>query len=372
MPPVVMDLKSADDSRDVVHHAVQALAEGKIVAFPTETTYVLAASALSESAVGTLLESTKGGRLSLAIKSSDEALDYVPDLVPIGRRLARRTWPGPVTLVAPDNHADSLVRHLAVQVQKALMGSDDMLGLRVPAHHAIHDVLRLLAGPIVVAGAPHGAQAMAITADEVVTAHRDRVGLVIDGGRCRFGQPPTVVQVAADKLVILEPGVVSEQNLRRLSSLMVLFVCTGNTCRSPMAEAIFRQMVAQKLGYEPRELEDRGIVIMSAGVAAMLGGQASAGAVEVMAGEGLDIGRHESQPVSETMVRQADLILAMTRSHRQAVLAEWPDVADRVQLVMADGTDIADPVGGTMELYKRCAAQLRTELAKWLDRLEWS
>ena len=83
MAAVVIDLRHADDLRDVVHQTVQALAEGQIVAFPTETVYGLAASALDERAVERLA-AVKGRKanhpLTLAIKSADEARDYVPDM----------------------------------------------------------------------------------------------------------------------------------------------------------------------------------------------------------------------------------------------------------------------------------------------------
>src|SRR6188474_2357239 len=106
MPPLVFDLQRADDPRDAVHRAVQALAEGKLVAFPTETVYALAASALSESAVERLL-AARGPAvekpLTLAIKSADDALDFIPALSPLARRLARRCWPGPVTLLLRDD-----------------------------------------------------------------------------------------------------------------------------------------------------------------------------------------------------------------------------------------------------------------------------
>src|SRR5580704_3843840 len=119
MPPVIIDLRSAEDSRDVVHRAVQALAEGKVVAFPTETVYALAASALAESAVERLAKVCRAAEaqpgtqgLTLAVKSADDALDYVPNLGLLGERLARRCWPGPVTLIVDDRHPDSLLRQL--------------------------------------------------------------------------------------------------------------------------------------------------------------------------------------------------------------------------------------------------------------------
>ena len=119
MPAAVINLRHADDLREVVCQTVQALVEGKIVAFPTETVYGLAASALDERAVerlATIKGRKQGHPLTLAIKSADEARDYVPDMSPLAQRLARRCWPGPVTLVVDDSHADSLARHLPSSV----------------------------------------------------------------------------------------------------------------------------------------------------------------------------------------------------------------------------------------------------------------
>ena len=93
MPAKVIDLTNAVDRRDVVHQTVQALAEGKLVGIPTETVYGLAASALDEAAVSRLLDA-KGrdarNPLTLAIKSVDDALDYVPTLSPLGLRKATK------------------------------------------------------------------------------------------------------------------------------------------------------------------------------------------------------------------------------------------------------------------------------------------
>src|SRR5258708_10012602 len=150
MPPVVIDLRSAEDSRDVAHPAVQARAEGKVVAFPTETVYTLAVSALSESAVerlakiGRAADAQPGAQgLTLAVKSADDALDYVPNLGLLGERLARRCWPGPVTLVVDDRHPDSLLRPLAPAVQRVLSPSCEV-AIRLPAPSAIHDALLLV------------------------------------------------------------------------------------------------------------------------------------------------------------------------------------------------------------------------------------
>jgi protein-tyrosine phosphatase len=198
------------------------------------------------------------------------------------------------------------------------------------------------------------------------------IDLILDDGQSKFGQPSSVVRVQEAKLDLIREGVINEQVLQRLASHLIIFVCTGNTCRSPMAEALMKQRVADRLQCTIDELEDRNVMIMSAGIAATSGGRASPESVQLMQERGIDISLHESQPLSERLVRFADLILTMTRGHRDAIVAQWPDAAPRTKIVCRDNSDVSDPIGGPPDRYRRSAEQIDSQLSAWVNEIDFA
>jgi protein-tyrosine phosphatase len=400
----VLNWRTAADPHGVVRAAVRALQEGRLVAFPTETVYGVAASALIPEAVDRLRHGK--GRpnekpLALAIRGPSEALDWVPGMSRLGQRLARRCWPGPLTLVFPVNgdhgqqavekegrqevtaaaplpsHPGSVHARLVAGRTRELPESvrqqvcpGGTLGLRVPDHDAILETLEQLPGPLVLTSANRSGQPAATTASEVTQALGDDVDVVIDDGRCRYAQASTVVQVQGDTWRVLREGVLSPEDLKRQAARLIVFVCTGNTCRSPMAEGLCKKMLAERQGCAIDELPARGFVVMSAGLAAMMGEPAADEAVRVAAEWGADVAGHRSRPLTANLVLAADHLIAMTQAQVLAMAARFPDLGPRLRLLSPAGEDVADPIGCEQPVYRECAQQIAGALEQLLPELE--
>jgi protein-tyrosine phosphatase len=348
-------------SEPVIHRAAQALANGRLVAFPTETVYGIAASALNPDAVNRLAyckDRPEDKPLTLAIGSAAEALDWVPRLSPLGRRLARRSWPGPMTLVCGDGVAEGLAGRLPEATQRRVC-PEGTIGLRVPAHEAISQVRRLLPGPLVLTSANRSGEPDAVTPEAVLETVGTRIDMLIADGPSHFGKASTVVHVQGNSWTILREGVMSVSSLERLAGCLIVFVCTGNTCRSPLAEGLCKKMLAERLGCAPEELPARGFQVRSAGLAAMMGGPAADEAIRAAGEHGVDLSLHVSRPLTPELAAQADLLIAMTQSHLLALQGHYQATGIQPRLLRPDGADVPDPIGADQETYRVCAQQIR-------------
>lgn len=152
--------------------------------------------------------------------------------------------------------------------------------------------------------------------------------------------------------------------------MRILFVCTGNTCRSPMASALLLHE------WESR-LRSRMLETDSAGLAAAYGERASEHARRVMHRAGIDLGTHLSALLDEERVANASLILVMSRQHRNQLLRLFPAAADKTFLLkefagIAGNPDVADPYGGSLEDYRQTYEELYASIKEIIKKLERS
>jgi len=148
----------------------------------------------------------------------------------------------------------------------------------------------------------------------------------------------------------------------KMAARTILFVCTGNTCRSPMAQALARDLLSKGLLGSNDQWEVR-----SAGLCASPGQGVTPQAVRSASALGADVQAHRSQPLTADLVQWASFILGMTQEHVDSIRHDFPDARDRVWRL--DETDIIDPIGRDQDQYDRTAGQISAALRRRLPEI---
>ncbi len=365
---VVQLQKNGFDST-LVSSAVEALRRGALVVLPTETVYGIAVRADDAVAVEHLMAAknrSEKNPFTLAFAGVDRILPYVPHMSVTAERLARRCFPGPITIVMTADFPESAIYRLPETVRHYVM-PEDSIGVRVPRHDFTLAVLREADFPIALTSANLSGQVDSTSALDVARAIGDKVDLIFDDGDSILKKASTVLQFGRNSNVfkILRYGAVSCDQLERFAQPMILFVCTGNTCRSPMAEVIAKDILARKRGVSLERFEqETGIHIYSAGTCATDFSPASSEARHAMQAQGLDLSAHISHPVTGKLLDYADRIYTMTPTHRLQILSAMPEIAHKVFTLAHAVGGISDPYGCSFEVYETCARQIRDELEK--------
>ena len=321
------------------------LRAGGLVAFPTETVYGIAAAATIPAAVERLYALKGRPRnkpTAIMVADAAEVRRRCPEVPAAAERLMERFWPGPLTLVLRD-------------------AEGHMTGFRLPSSPLARGLVREAGVPLLVPSANPSAAPPATTAQQVLDAFPEGLDLVIDGGPAERGVASTVVRVADGHVDVLREGAIPSSRLLDSTRVSVLFVCAGNTDRSPLAEACLRRRIAERLGCSEDALEAHGFVVRSAGLEAIEGRPASPSALRVAReapGGPLDLGGHRARRLAESMVEDATHVFCMERRLREAILAFFPLRAKDVRLLDPEGNDVEDPAGRNLQTYRRLLGRL--------------
>ncbi|MBL8753374.1 MAG: Sua5/YciO/YrdC/YwlC family protein [Planctomycetes bacterium] len=351
--PCVRHVLANSDRPLLVQRVVQSLQRGELCVLPTETVYGIAMlpSHPHAAAAGRELKGRGDTQpYTWHLAHTADARRLVPTFSAGVERLVARYWPGPLTVLAPD-------------------GAGVLQGLRVPAHDFTREVIAACGEPLWLTSVNRHGEPPLRDAAAIEAGFGAGLAVIVDDGPSPLGLASTIVRQDTRRLTVLREGILGATEVLHTAANLVLFVCTGNTCRSPLAEALARELTAQKLGCAAADVLAHGIWFASAGTGTMDGMPASDGSLAVAAESQVDLTQHASRQVTRALVDRAGQIWCLAQSHRRALLAEFPHIAAKVRLLRPDALDVADPYGRDLPVYRRTRDEIRAVLQARLP--EW-
>ncbi|MHC5073960.1 MAG: L-threonylcarbamoyladenylate synthase [Planctomycetota bacterium] len=372
MDTKIVKVNTDKPEKKKIYQAARIIEEGGLVAFPTETVYGIACR-VREDSLGRL-DNLKGRDsnkyYSLHIGRKEETDQYVPSFGLRARKLIEKAWPGPLTIVFEldeeglKKKRDELDRALFNNLYK-----DDSIGIRCPDNKIASMLLSLVKQPVIAPSANRANQSPAVDAIQIAKEFSGEIEMILDGAPCKYKQSSTVVRVKRGNLEILRKGFYSEVQINELTRIQILFVCTGNTCRSPMAEGIFKMKLAEKIGCGVDELEKMGYKVVSAGILNLNGVPASPESVVACASKGIDISSHQSRPLTLELILKSDIIYGLSREHCVRIVSISPDAAGKC-ILLAEGRNIPDPIGQSQQVYNDYADLVEEAVKQRLSEMK--
>ena len=347
--PGVIKIDSHDPDMKRIREVANACKEGKIIAFPTETVYGIGGK-MSAPEIEKRLREIKG-------RSDAKPFSYhVSDWgmldrlkvkkTPLVRTMARQFWPGPVTMVVPD-----------------LVGQK--IGIRFPRNKIALALIQEVGEPFIATSANGSGKPSPHTANQVVEQLQGAFDQLIDGGKTELMLDSTVVDLTGEIPVILRKaaqGADVERAVEKISSgkcprKRIVIVCTGNSCRSPMAE-----------GWLKHEIEKKGlsseIEVISCGTSARDGLPCTPEAELVLRNREIDFSGFRSRRCRKGDLWSSDLILAMAAQHAEDAAALLPSAREKTITL-----NVEDPIGMGMLVYEKTLLDIESKMKQYMNKI---
>lgn len=354
MKTITLKLNPENPDRKSLSKAASVIKNGGLVAFPTETVYGIAVNFLDPSALDKLYKVKNRPRskpFTIHVSNLEMLGKMGCSLTKEAARLAEKFWPGPLTIILKSKNGESL-------------------GFRMPANKVALELIDSAGVPVVAPSANISGGVPPKEAKEVLEQLDGKIDILIDTGKTDLGMESTVLDLTGSEPKILREGAIKKKEIFETIKMnkvkSVLFVCTGNSCRSVIAEGIFKKML--------KGLGKDGIDVKSCGISAMNGASPTVETIEVMKKEGIDVSAQKSRRITEDLIKGSDLILVMEESHKEEVIKRVPEAKSKTYLLKEFGLDdkinnsdsygIADPIGMPIEYYQTSLKAIKKELER--------
>lgn len=344
---------------------------GGIIAFPTDTVYGIGCDAFNSDAIARIyaLKKRKRAKPLVLFVPDKNLVNKYANPKPEAKRLIEKFFPGPLTVIVNSSNSSP----------SELVDPNGRIGVRIPKNDVILKILNTLPTPLATTSANPSGKEETTTANSVASQFMDEeLEIIIDGGLCN--RPPSaVIDTTTFPPILLRKGHISIPEIERTLgcevklgegvSLIILFVCTGNSCRSPMASGLLRKQISTRARKRVR--------IISAGSQATSGSPPTQLACRVAKKNGFDITLYRSRPLTRDILEKADLVIGFEAQHLDKISELLPDASSRSFLLKAfkrnlppNQAVITDPVGGGLEAYESCMAEIKDSMGRIVRYLE--
>ena len=368
----ILKINPDNPETELLQQAANIIINGGVIGYPTETIYGLGADALNKIAVEKIYN-LKGREKNKPILILAENIKQVKQLTAsfpeAAEILAKELWPGPLTMVF----------QAAENLSNLLTGDNRTIGIRISDNKICQELLKLCGVPITSTSANISGRLNPVSAVEVESTFGNKLDLIIDGGQNHSRTPSSVVSVLAGSVDVIREGaipaikikkIIERNKMKNSNKFVILFVCSGNACRSPMAEGILKKKLYP--------LFSDNIKIHSAGTLGIANHPATPNAISVAKEKGVDITGHTSKGITESIVEEADIIFVMADIHRKFLINHFPDFAQKVHLLTnfalekneQQNATVKDPIGENLKFYRQVINHIENEIDRIVPELK--